>query len=66
MPTALEHVIDLIVQRTIKDHGGDVSAAAEALRCSHVFDADETARALWRDAVERYRVAAAYVAEGEL
>jgi hypothetical protein len=60
MPTALEHVIELIVQRTIKDHGGDVTAAADALRCSRVFDADETARALWCDALERYGVADAY------
>ena len=60
MPTALEHVIDLIVQRTIKDHGGDLTAAADALQCSHGFDADEVSRALWCDALERYGVADAY------
>ena len=66
MPTALEHVIDLIVQRTIRDHNGDLAAAADALRCPNAFDADETARALWRDAVERYRIADAYTAGGKL
>jgi hypothetical protein len=58
--TRLEYLIDLIVRRTIDDHGGDLNAASDALQRSNQFGDDEEVLALWKVVLKRYGITNLY------